>query len=240
MFEDFYAALRRECFEIPEEFVTEEKCRKLYIHLENLFEKGRLFNLTAITDPDEARKKHVLDCLYCAREICELAGEKEFELLDIGSGGGFPALPIAVTLDKAHVTALDSTERKCTFIAESAEKSGVELRTLPKRAEDAVKDNREIFDFVSARAVARLNVLTELAAAFLKPGGYFISMKGSAAFEEIEEAQNAFEKLGLTFVKAVPYEIEDGGKRYIVICRKTSKTPLEYPRNYSQIKKKPL
>ncbi len=240
MFEDFYAALRRECFEIPEELVTEDKCRKLYCHLENLFEKGRQFNLTAITDPDEARKKHVLDCLYCAREIRKLAGGKEFELLDVGSGGGFPALPIAVTLDKARVTALDSTARKCAFIAECAEKSGVELSVLPERAEDAVKNNREKFDFVSARAVARLNVLTELAAAFLKPGGYFISMKGSMALAEIEEAQNAFKKLGLTFVAAVPYEFEGGGKRYIVICRKTSITPLGYPRNYSQIKKKPL
>lgn len=240
MFDDFYTALCRESIGIPEKLISEEKCRKLFCHIENLLEKGRQFNLTAIKDPDGARQKHVLDCLYCAREIDALAGKEEFTLLDIGSGGGFPALPIAVTLDNARVTALDSTARKCTFIAETAEKCGVTLVTVPLRAEDAAKDMRENFDFVSARAVARLNVLSELAAPFVKIGGYFVSMKGSMADEETTEAKKACEKLGLSFIKSVPYEIENGGVRHIVIYKKAFSTPSEYPRNYSQIKKKPL
>ena len=240
MFNDFYTALRREATGIPASLITEEKASRLFRHLEELEEKGKLFNLTAITDPDEARNKHIIDCLYCAKEISRLADGKAASLIDIGSGAGFPSLPIAFTLENVSVSALDSTARKCTFIAETAVKCGVNVGTVPERAEEAALHLRESFDFATARAVARLNILAELSAPFVKVGGYFVAMKGSAAGEEIAEAAKATETLGLTFSEMLPYEIKDGGTRYIVIYKKTSETPSMYPRSYSKIKKKPL
>ena len=111
---------------------------------------------------------------------------------------------------------------------------------VPERAEEAALHLRESFDFATARAVARLNILAELSAPFVKVGGYFVAMKGSAAGEQIAEAAKATETLGLTFSEKIPYEIKDGGTRYIVIYKKTSATPSRYPRSYSQIKKNPL
>lgn len=240
MFKEFNNELHKEADKIPSGLLSEEKCLRLFTHLEELSEKGKLFNLTSITDPTEARQKHILDCLYCAKEIERLAKSEKASLIDIGSGGGFPALPIACTLDNISVTALDSTAKKCNFIAQTAEKCGVCLKTVPERAEDAVKRLFESFDFATARAVARLNVLIELSAPFVKVGGYFVAMKGSSASEEITEAENACASLGLTFCECIHYEIENGGIRYIVIYKKTSHTPKIYPRSYAQIKKKPL
>lgn len=240
MFNEFSNELHKEAGKIPARLISEEKCFRLFVHLEELSEKGKQFNLTSIKDPVQARQKHILDCLYCSKEIERLSQNISSSLIDIGSGGGFPALPIACTLDNISVTALDSTAKKCNFIAQTAAKCGVAVETVPERAEDAVKRLFEKFDFATARAVARLNILMELSAPFVKVGGYFVAMKGSSASEEISEAENACSSLGLTFSECVPYEIENGGRRYIVIYEKTSHTPQIYPRNYSQIKKKPL
>lgn len=240
MFPEFYDELLSASHDLPESFTTAEKAEKYRIHICELEEKGKLFNLTAITDRAEAVRKHTVDSLYLAKTVSELsAGIDGATLIDVGSGGGFPALPVAVACG-ISVTALDSTVKKCEFISSVAEKCGVDVKTVPERAEEAVASRRETFDFATARAVARLNILAELCAPFVKVGGYFLAMKGSAADEELGEAKNAVSKLGLEFQRAERYEIEDGGERSILIFKKIAPTLKEFPRRFAQIKKCPL
>ena len=238
MFSEFYEELLSASLELPESFTTADKAEKYFIHIKELEEKGKLFNLTAITDRAEAVRKHTVDSLYLAKAVCELTAEEK-TLIDVGSGGGFPSLPVAVACG-VSVTALDSTAKKCEFISSVANKCGVDVKTVPERAEDAAKELRESFDFATARAVARLNILAELCAPFVKVGGYFLAMKGSAADEELNEARGATSKLGLEYIRAERYEIEGGGVRSILIFKKVFPTPKEFPRRFAQIKKRPL
>lgn len=215
---------------------------KLYIICEQLDLRSKQFNLTAITEPEEVLKKHIMDCLFTAKCIDGLTGDG-MRLLDVGSGAGFPSLPIAASVEKISVTAMDSTAKKTVYMNETAALAGIDnFKAVPARAEEAARtDMRASFDVCTARAVARLNVLMELCAPFLKMGGYFVSMKGAAADEEMKEAESAAKKLGLTFVESRRYFIpEMDDARFLLIYRKDSKTPELYPRNFSQISKKPL
>ena len=239
-FSDFYREFQSAASDLPEEFKTEERSRGYYTHLVELDRRGREFNLTAITDPAEALHKHVIDSLHAAKEVSHLAQGRRAALLDVGSGGGFPALPIAISCDNVSVTSLDATAKKCAFIADTAKRCGVMVDVLPDRAEAAAATRRESFDLVTARAVARLNILLEICAPFVTVGGYFIAMKGSAAEEERLEAECASKILGLSPEGSVEYEIKDGGRRSLLIYKKIAPTPASYPRKYPQIKKKPL
>ncbi len=240
MFSDFYKDFLSAAKDLPEDFKTEEKAEKYYTHLCALFEAEKSFNLTAITDLSSAVRLHVIDSLFAAETLEELSCAGKASLIDVGSGGGFPSIPVAVACGNISVTALDATAKKCEFIAGASEKCGVFVETVAERAEEAVKSRRETYDFAAARAVARLNVLSELCAPYIKVGGYLLAMKGSAAEEERSEAANATEKLGLTYERSVDYEIDGGGQRRILVYKKTSPTPKEFPRRYAQIKKKPL
>ncbi len=240
--EIFYKKLVEYGEGVPEKYFSDSIADKLYTVCCKLEEKSKLFNLTAITDPDEVLKKHIADCLFLAAEIekSEVGGNS---ILDVGSGAGFPSLPVAAALHEYKVTALDSTAKKIGYIKDTAEKIGVyNFTAVVSRAEDAARgEMREAYDVVTARAVARLNVLAELCIPFLRVGGYFISMKGAAAKEEVREAENAAKKLGCKLCKIVPYTISDlPDKRFLVIYKKISSTPAIYPRNFSQISKKPL
>jgi len=162
-----------------------------------------------------------------------------------GCGGGFPTLPIAITRRDISVTALDSTAKKLAFVEQAADALGLaNVNILPRRAEDAAADDcREMFDVVTARAVARLNVLSELCLPFLKVGGYFIAMKAALADEELDEASRAITTLGGKLVRVDSPELVFSGERMSrsnIIVQKKSHTPQIYPRNYSQITKKPL
>ncbi len=221
--------------------LTAHACDKLYTICEQLDLKSKQFNLTAITEPEEVLKKHIIDCVFAAKTVGELC--ESGKLLDVGSGAGFPSLPIAATLPEVQVNAMDSTAKKCTYMNDTASLAGIDnFNAKSARAEEAARgDMRESFDVVSARAVARLNVLMELCTPFLKVGGYFVSMKGAAADEEMAEAQSAAKKLGCTFVEKRQYTLPDlDDARFLLIYRKDSKTPEAYPRNFSQISKKPL
>ncbi|MBQ7714659.1 MAG: 16S rRNA (guanine(527)-N(7))-methyltransferase RsmG [Clostridia bacterium] len=240
MFSDFYEIYLTSTAGLPDPFRTEKIARKLYRHLEELSEKGRLFNLTAIDDERDAVNKHTVDSLYAAEVVAELSKGESASLIDVGSGAGFPALPIATACGNIAVTALDSTAKKCEFISSAANVCGVSVSVLSERAEEAAKDLRETFDFATARAVARLNILAELCAPFVKVGGYFVAMKGSAAKEEANEAERAVKTLGLEFESAKNYAIKNGGERSIIIYKKIAPTPCGYPRRYALIKKKPL
>ncbi len=242
-YEVFKDELIKNASGLDEKFTSEGVTKKLHIICSELDRCSKMFNLTAITEADEVLKKHIIDCLFIAAEMDKLAGEDSFKVLDVGSGAGFPSLPLAAALERASVTALDSTAKKIGYIKATAEKMGIEtFGAVAARAEEAARSEmRESYDFVCARAVARLSVLMELCVPFLKVGGYFVSMKGAAADEEIEEAKNAASKLGCKLIASVPYSIADlPDKRFLVIYKKNSKTIDTYPRNFSQISKKPL
>lgn len=215
---------------------------KLYTVCEQLDLRSKQFNLTAITEPEEVLKKHIIDCLFAAKTVNDLGGDGK-RLLDVGSGAGFPSLPIAAALPELDVTAMDATAKKTVYMNETAALAGIDnFRAVNARAEEAARSGMgESFDIVSARAVARLNVLMELCAPFLKVGGYFVAMKGAAADEEAGEALRAAEKLGMVFEKKIPYTLPGlDDARFLLIYKKESKTPDLYPRNFSQISKKPL
>lgn len=239
MFSDFYSDFIDASRGLPEEFRTEDAAKRYFLHLEGLLDKGKKFNLTAITDERGATRLHVVDSLYAAKTVKELS-KGDASLIDVGSGGGFPSLPIAISCPDVSVTALDSTAKKCIFISSVAALCGVDVKTLPVRAEEAPPDLRESFDFAAARAVARLNVLAELCSPFVKVGGYFLAMKGSAARAEAEEAKDAASRLGLSLEGSCDYFIDGGGQRSILIYKKVSPTPEEFPRSFSKIKKRPL
>lgn len=212
-------------------------------------------NVTAISDGDGILVKHIIDSLCCAEAVARYAdaargegadgdssgAERRLTLCDVGSGGGFPALPIAAALGDISVCALDSTAKKCRFIEESAASAGItNLTSVCARAEEA-KGLFGTFDFVTARAVAALPVLIEICAPLLKVGGYFFAMKGKNADAELASSERAARELGLTLADSVRYELpEDSGSRAIFVFRKTSPTPARYPREYRKIVKAPL
>ncbi len=215
---------------------------KLSSLLTSLFEANEKFNLTAITDPDAAVAKHILDSLVAAEALS--ARNAGGTLLDVGSGAGFPALPIAAALPHLSVTALDATAKKATYMNGAAAEAGIRNFTaISGRAEDLSRrpEHREGFDFVTARAVANLPVLAELCLPFLKVGGIFLALKGENAPTEAKAAKNALFRLGGKLEEMAEYSIPGDEKpRYLLTIRKVSPTPAAYPRHFSQIAKKPL
>jgi len=235
----FAAAL--EAAGLPASYAAEETARRMELLSARLGEFGKRFNLTAITEPGEVLLKHVVDSLMAAPLIDSLAGNGKASLLDIGSGAGFPALPLASVLPRFSVTALDATAKKCRYIDETAREMGLSnVKALNARAEE-VPELRGSFDVVTARAVARFRELCELAAPLLKNGGYLVAMKGPSGAEEAEEAKNALKILGLAPVKIISYELPEGaGERTLLVTQKVKPTPTQYPRPWAKIVKNPL
>ena len=213
----------------------------LSAYLSELLTVNQTTNLTAIKDPDEAIVKHIADCAICIDAIPERA-----DLLDVGSGAGLPAFPFAILRPDISVTALDSTGKKVDFINNTAKKLGLKnLKAICHRAEELGKNRsyRERYTVVSARAVARLNQLSELCLPFVKVGGVFISMKSRLADEELSEALGGIGTLGgkprqeqkLTLLGS-----DEPLERCLIVIDKRSHTPPQFPRAYARISSKPL
>ena len=221
-------------------FSDTEIVKKLYRLTERMLEVNSYLNLTAITDLDGIIMKHYADSLTVAKYIPEGAS-----VIDIGCGAGFPTLPLAIARPDLKITALDSTAKRITYISETAEMLDLSgINAVSARAEEYVsgKNKRETYDIACARAVARLNVLCELCLPDVKVGGKFVAMKANAT-EELSESANAIKKLGGKLIFADDFSlISDTASdpRCIVGIEKISETPKNYPRNNSQIKKKPL
>lgn len=216
--------------------------KKAYGILDLLTKANAQFNLTAIRDENEALVKHVLDSLVCAGKLKSLFPDGG-AMLDVGSGAGFPSLPVAAALENFRVEAIDSTAKKVNHMNSVAEELELlNFSAASVRAEElAAGKKRESYDAVTARAVANLPVLIELCAPLVKVGGVFLAMKGGTAEDEIERAKNGAKILGLELSEVVPYALPTlTDKRYLVIYKKIKKTDGKYPRNYSQISKKPL
>lgn len=238
--EEFLAAAKSA---LPE-FATDELAEKLDTLAAHLADVGSRMNLTAITEPTAVVWLHLIDSLYAARILSGAAGSiPSRKIADVGSGGGFPALPVAAALPQMSVTAIDSTEKKCNYIRGCAEIMGLtNVDTATVRAEEYARtDARESFGAVTARAVARLNVLMELCLPLVGIGGLFIAMKGATAEEEAAEAEVAAKKLGAVLYDRITYVLPGyADDRTILVYRKISHTPPEYPRGYAKISKSPL
>ena len=209
----------------------------LLAHL--MIEQNKTMNLTAITDPDGIAVKHFADSISALTAADFESGAR---VLDVGTGAGFPGLPLLIVRPDLKLTMLDSTAKKLKYVSSAAESLGLSPEILHARAEEAGRkpEYREGFDVVCSRAVAALNVLCEYCLPFVKVGGCFIAMKSAKAGEEIEQAQAAIKLLGGKITDEKSFKLSDGGERNLIVIKKISHIPPKYPRVSAQIAKKPL
>ena len=219
---------------------SEKQLEQFSLYFDLLIETNKVMNLTAITEPEEVAVKHIIDSLLAY-------DEKVFPgklLADVGTGAGFPGIPLKIYCPELKVVLLDSLAKRLKFLDNVIETLGLKhITCVHLRAEDAGqnKDHREKYDLVTARAVARLSVLSEYCLPLVKQGGYFIAMKGSKFVEEIAEGRTAVGILGGEIISAEEVKLpglDDG--RAIIRIRKIKKTPVKYPRKAGVPEKQPL
>jgi len=215
--------------------LSDEQIDTLCAFGEAVVRQNEVMNLTAITEPSAVAKLHLLDSLsvLCA---AQLEGKT---LIDVGCGAGFPGVPVAIGCPSTRVTLLDSLGKRVKWLQEILPTLGIQAECVTARAEEAAPKVRESFDYATSRAVARLNILLELTAPFVKVGGAVLAMKGSAAREELDEAKTAIKRLGLQVEKILDFSV-DGATHSVIVLRKIAPTPAQYPRRYAKIKQNPL
>ena len=216
--------------------LSREQYDKLSIYAEFLVEYNEKVNLTAITEPMEILRKHFIDSILLTKYVDVPLNST---LIDVGTGAGFPSVPIKIYRPDIKITLLDSLNKRIDYLKQLCDKLEVDAEFIHGRAEDFSKkeEYREKFDFSCARAVANMALLSELCIPFVKENGCFVAMKGPN--EDISHGANAVMVLGGLIEKEIEYTLFDE-KRKIVLVRKISQTPSKYPRNSSQIKKKTL
>ena len=225
----FKEKLKEQNIELTEKQLTQfEDYRKL------LQEYNQKINLTAIIETDEIYIKHFYDSLIPAFHQ-DIKGS----LLDVGAGAGFPSLPLKIIYPDLDVTILEPITKRTNFLQVVTDKLGLDVKIINKRAEDYIKETSIRYDYVTARAVANMQILAELCIPFAKVKGYFIAMKGSRYQEELDASKNALVQLKSS-TENVYEDTLDGAVRATIFIIKNAKTPSKYPRNYSQIKQKPL
>ena len=215
--------------------LSEERQQKLCAFARAMVRKNEVMNLTAITEDTQVAKLHLLDSLTvlcCA----DLRGKT---LIDVGCGAGFPGVPLAIACPEAKITLLDSLGKRVKWLEETLPRLGIDAECVTARAEEAVAQRRETYDFATSRAVARLNILLELTAPYVKVGGAVLAMKGAAAKQELNECAGAIKKLGLQLEEVREFPV-DGASHAVIILRKIAPTPKQYPRRYAKIKQLPL
>ena len=218
--------------------LTQNQINKFKIYYEYLIEYNKHTNLTSITTKEDVYLKHFYDSCLLTKTI-------DFNnidtMLDIGCGAGFPGIVIKILFPNIKLTLLDSNNKKtkfCESLSKLLELDNVEI--VNKRAEEYIVEKREFFDIVSARAVKNLPVLIELSIPYVKQNGYFIAMKSDYE-EELNNSKNGIKVLGAEYIKTININLPNNtGIRNFILIKKTNKTNPKYPRNYSQIIKKPL
>ena len=215
--------------------LPEERIDTLCAFGRAMVKQNEVMNLTGITDDKGVANLHLLDSLTVL-STAELSGKK---LIDVGCGAGFPGVPLAIACPDASVTLLDSLGKRMKWLEEVLPQLGVDAECITARAEEAVATRRESYDYATSRAVARLNILLELTAPYVKVGGAVLAMKGAAAKEELAECAGAMKKLGLKLEEVKEFPI-DGTNHAVIVLRKIAPTPKQYPRRFAKIKQAPL
>lgn len=215
--------------------LSDEVCDSLCAFGRAMVRQNEVMNLTGITEDAAVAKLHLLDSLTVCAAV-ELHGRK---LIDVGCGAGFPGVPLAIACPDTEVTLLDSLGKRMKWLEQVLPELGVQAACITGRAEEEVAKMREQFDVATSRAVARLNILLELTAPYVKVGGYVVALKGSAAREELSEAKNAVKKLGLQLEAVKEFDI-DGALHCVIVLKKVAPTPKQYPRRFAKIKQAPL
>ena len=203
-----------------------------------LVEKNKVMNLTAITEPRDIATLHFLDSVAMLT-LADLKGKK---MADVGTGAGFPGMPLKIVEPSLQLTLLDSLNKRIDFLKEVCADLGLEdVECVHGRAEEFAAAHREHYDIVTSRAVANLQMLSELCLPLVKVGGYFLSMKAVDSEEEVNAAKNAIKTLGGQIAKVVDYAIPGTDVQHrLIFIKKIKETPKKYPRAFAKIKKNPL
>ncbi len=236
--QEFKAKLKEEAMQFGIE-LSEKEQNNFYNYMKLLLDWNQKINLTAITEPKEVITKHFVDSLSIVRHINE-----NDKILDIGTGAGFPGIPLKIVLEKNEITLLDSLNKRINFLNEVIEKLDLKnIQAIHGRAEEfnKIDENRENYDIIVSRAVAKLNVLLEYMLPFVKLNGRCICMKSADIDEELKEAENAIKILGGEIEKIDEIILKNTDiKRKIIVIKKVNKTPSKYPRKAGTPAKEPI
>ncbi len=218
--------------------LEDNKISDIIIFLKFLLEENEKYNLTSIKKFEEMIYKHIIDSLLILK-VVEI--KNNFSFLDVGTGAGFPSIPIAIVKRDIKITQLDSSRKKVEFLNQVNKMLFLKTIALNERAENLAKkeEYREKFNIVTARAVARLNILSELCLPFVEVGGIFVALKGPEYLEDLESAKKAINILGGKVERVENFKIEEN-KRNIVVIKKISHSSTKYPRSFSKISKNPF
>lgn len=216
--------------------LTDQQLNQFETYFEFLVEWNEKINLTAITEKKEVYVKHFLDSLYATKAL-DFSDQK---ICDIGSGAGFPGIPLKILYPELELTIIDALNKRIKFLDLLCDALDIESNNVHARAEEYIKEKRESYDVVFARAVARLNILSELCIPYVKMNGYFLALKGSDT-SEVVEGEKAIKILGGSIEEVITYVLPfDMGERNIVKVKKVKNTKNKYPRAFGKIKKMPL
>ena len=217
--------------------ISEAQCAKLSELTEFMLEYNKKVNLTRITEENEIIEKHYIDSIL---PLVMIDVPRGTSLIDVGTGAGFPSVPMKIYRDDLDITMIDSLNKRIVYLDELCKKLDINCKKYHIRSEEAGRDKsfREKYDIAAARAVAALNILCEYCLPFVKKNGLFIAMKGER--DETKEAENSISQLGGKIKEIKRYSLPSGDKRSLVIIEKIKETPPKYPRTSALISKKPL
>lgn len=215
--------------------IDSSQAKKFSTLFEFMVEYNRNVNLTAITEFSEVVMKHFIDSVlpFTMIEIPEGA-----RFIDVGTGAGFPSLPLLIIRPDLRGTLCDSLQKRCVYLELACAKIGINAEIIHARSEEMARKLREKYDFATARAVAAMPVLTELCLPFVRVGGEFIALK--SVNEDLKSAESAVKTLGGKIAEITDYKLPNGDDRRMAVVKKISQTPTKYPRSYANITKKPL
>lgn len=215
--------------------INENQACQYYDLYEFMVDYNKNVNLTSITDFEEVVTKHYIDSILPFSMFSPIEGAS---FIDVGTGAGFPALPLLIFRPDLKGTLCDSLQKRCVYLEKVCEKIGINAEIIHARSEELGRSRREQYDFSTARAVSAMPVLSEYCIPFVKVGGYFIALK--SVNEDISAAESAVTLLGGSVENITDYKLPNGDDRRVVRVKKISQTPTKYPRSTANISKKPL
>nr|WP_288913387.1 16S rRNA (guanine(527)-N(7))-methyltransferase RsmG [uncultured Lachnoanaerobaculum sp.] len=222
--------------------LSDEQKEKLYKFYEILIEKNKVMNLTSITETREFTFKHLIDSIALEKLIKDIA-TRDYSIADLGTGAGFPGIPLAIAFPNLKLTLIDSLNKRIKFIQEVCETLNIKnVTVIHSRAEDIARDKkyRESFDICVSRAVANLASLSEYCLPLVKVGGSFVSYKSKGYDVEVNDAKKAIQVLGGETGESVKFELEEYGERILLDIKKVKPTSGKYPRKAGLPTKEPI